>query len=151
MRMWLRRLRKLAGLNSSELMQLASAQWALIYAQLLVSMRPAGRLVTSSPAPGATDRPDDWEEIALQLSRAVNRAAGYGLFRPLCLVRSLALHRMLEARGLHGSEICVGVRQQEGGIAAHAWVRYQGMILGDTNRHVRRFTPLTDVRLASRR
>jgi hypothetical protein len=77
----------------------------------------------------------------------VRRAAAYGLFRPLCLVRSVALNRMLDQYGFHGSRIRVGVRLVDGKFAAHAWVEYEGQVLGDDVEHVRGFEELSDVRL----
>jgi hypothetical protein len=151
MGLWLFRSRKLASLSGAELLDIFSAQWALICAQVLVWVRPEGQLVAPGRQTFPANQPDNWEVTAQRLSAAINRTARHGLFRPMCLVRSVALHRMLEARGLTGSEICVGVRQQHGRFTAHAWVRYRGVILGESGRHVRTFTPLTDVRVVSPR
>ena len=107
-----------------------------------------GSLVTNDGA--ATLVPPAGGEVepeAIRAALAINRAAAYGLFRPLCLVRSVALSRMLEAGGMHGSRICVGVRRVRGRFAAHAWVEYRGQVLGDKEQHVSTFLPLDDLQL----
>lgn len=139
---------KLARLSPREWVELLQAQYALVAAQLLVWMRPTGRLVssthpsddTSSPSPALFAR-------AEQLALAVNRAAEYGIFRPLCLVRAVALNRMLERRGIYGSRIRIGVRMRHGRFAAHAWVEYDQRVIGDQDWHVGSFAELTDVQL----
>lgn len=140
--------RKLAGLDSAALGDLVRAQAALFSAQLLVWTRPVGSLVTNDGAAKlAPQAGGEAEPEAMRAALAINRAAAYGLFRPLCLVRSVALSRMLEAGGMHGSRICVGVRRVRGRFAAHAWVEYRGQVLGDKEQHVSTFLPLDDLQL----
>ena len=140
--------RKLAGLDSAALGDLVRAQAALFSAQLLVWTRPVGSLVTNDGAAKlAPQAGGEVEPEAIRSALAINRAAAYGLFRPLCLVRSVALSRMLEAGGMHGSRICVGVRRVRGRFAAHAWVEYRGQVLGDKEQHVSTFLPLDDLQL----
>lgn len=140
--------RKLARLRPTELADLIRAQAALISAQVLVWTRPVGSLVTNGGAAGPSPAGDrEIEPAARRAALAVNRAAAYGVFRPLCLVRSVALNRMLEAHGLHGSKVCVGVRKVRGRFAAHAWVEYKGQVLGDREQHVSTFVPLDDLQL----
>ncbi len=86
--------------------------------------------------------PPDSIMLASRLSLAVVRAAEHGLFRPVCLVRAIALHRMLEARGINGSRICIGVRYERGRFSAHAWVEYGDRVLGDHAGYVGAFAPL---------
>lgn len=147
------RLRKLARLSSAELVELLAAQGALIRAQLQSWLRPVGSFVSPiapaqppSASPGAAA---DAETVAraARLALSVGRAAENGIFRPACLVRALALTRMLEARGIHGSQLRVGVRLEDGEFSAHAWVEYAGRILGDRPENVTRYTPLSDVKL----
>jgi hypothetical protein len=87
---------------------------------------------------------------AARLATALQRAAENGPLRPECLVRSLALHNLLIRRGISGSVIRVGVRNDSGGFLAHAWVELNGVIVGDEPSHVRRFTRLErlDIRRA---
>lgn len=146
---WRHRLSRLAGLPRAEIGELLAAQAFLVLAQLLVWVRPEGRLIARSTAAGAAV-PGAPEPRALRLGRAVERAAEHGLFRPKCLVRALALHRLLEWHGLHGSRICVGVGRTAERFAAHAWVEYGGVVLADRAAHVRRYARLSDFHLHSR-
>ena len=151
---WRPRFRKLLALTPREFSELLWAQTALLRAQRLVSTRPVGELIAAGemPPPGAAGQnrmPD--METASRLALAVQRAAKHGVFRPLCLVQAVALNQMLEARGISGSQIKVGVRLQSGRFAAHAWVELDQRVLGDRETNVRRFEPLTDLQLLTRR
>jgi hypothetical protein len=147
-----RALRKLISLGPGAWFALLEAQWALLVAQALVMTRPHGRLTSphaarsSAPPSGEVARVDE----ARQVARWLNRAADYGVFRPLCLVRSVALCRLLEARGIRGGVIRVGVRVAGGGFAAHAWVEYDGQVLGDAEAHVATFAELSSLQVLHR-
>jgi hypothetical protein len=88
---------------------------------------------------------------ARELAVAVSRAAEHGLFRPFCLVRAIALQTMLAARGIRGSVVRVGVRNQEGRFTAHAWVVWRDEVLGDRADHVATFTEVDDLRILGAR
>ena len=146
-----RLLHKLATLSPREWVDLLQAQVALLAAQVSVWTRPTGRLVSpagsrddavsqSSSASALMDR-------AQQLGLAVSRAGDYGVFRPLCLVRAVALHKMLEGHGIRGSRIRIGVRMRRGRFGAHAWVEYGGRVVGDNIEHVGSFAELAEVHL----
>ena len=123
-----------------------SAQIALLYAQYLVWTRPQGRLVTVTSrrlAPGEVDRGRLPE--ARRLALAVRRVAAFGVFRPACLVRSIALCRLMESYGIHGGRVEVGVALSEGRFMAHAWVRWNGEILGDEEERIAEYRPLSEV------
>ncbi len=144
-----RALGKLAKLSLREWRELVEAELALFSAQLLVWMRPTGRLVAgtvpaSTPAAEPECSPDP---RAARWALAVERAAEHGLFRPLCLVRAVALHRLLERHGIHGSRIRIGVRLQDGRFAAHAWVEHRARALGEDAERVGAFAELADVQL----
>ena len=161
--------RKLATIDAAEWRYLLKGQAALLWAQALVWVRPVGELVHSEPGasgaagaePGPAAAPAGtaavpWaapagsparSDVAAQLALGVRRAAAFGLFRPLCLVRSVALNRLLERHGVHGSRIRVGVRLVDGRFAAHAWVEHDGRVLGDDVEHVRRFVHLSEVQV----
>ena len=85
------------------------------------------------------------------LALAVGRAAEFGAFRPLCLVRAVALNRVLERHGITGSHVRVGVRMRNGRFAAHAWVEYGDRVLGDNEAHVGSFVELSEVHLVDAR
>lgn len=144
------RLRTVLALDRHAMANLLLAQIALIHSQLLVWTRPVGRLVSVNevqpvpPAPAARTPPTSAADLAL----AVERAAENGIFRPKCLVRAVALQRMLEARAIRGGRIRLGVRWRDGRFLAHAWVELNGVILGSEVHHVPRFAPLAGIDLA---
>lgn len=155
LRSWRYRLRRLAELDVFELRLLAAAQLHLVRAKLAVRNRPLGDLVGIAATAGddvvVSAPPGDDEmvpESALQITRAMERAARHGLFRPTCLVRALALRELLITRGHVGSEIRVGVRKDAGMFAAHAWVELCGVALGEDASSLRRYVRMSEARLA---
>ena len=160
--------RKLATIDAAEWRYLFKGQVALLWAQALVWVRPVGELVNSEPGGGVVEAgastaapvaptaarpstapgaPPASTDVAGQLALGVRRAAAFGVFRPLCLVRSVALNRLLERHGVQGSRIRVGVRLVDGRFAAHAWVEHDGRVLGDDVEHVQRFVHLSEVQV----
>ncbi len=142
---WTWRLRRL---SVRELLLLAEAQRDLLACQLAKWRRPVGELLDWS---GAPDLPDangriHYREVEA-VAWAVTRAAAYGLFRPRCLVRSLAIQRMLRRRGVRAGSLAIGVRLRDGAFEAHAWVELDGAVIGDSHQHVQTFTRITDHRL----
>ena len=119
------------------------AQWALLAARGMVRNRPIGSLATPTVGNPAAD-PARLPE-ARRLALAVVRAASFGVFRPQCLVRSVALSQMLADRGISGALVRVGVRRKNGEFSAHAWVELAGETLGDANDHVGSFVPMTNL------
>ncbi|MGH7646938.1 MAG: lasso peptide biosynthesis B2 protein [Gemmatimonadaceae bacterium] len=148
-----RLLQKLATLSPREWVDLLQAQAALVTAQILVWIRPTGQLVAHSAASAAQSAnvSDHVESATMsraeQLGLAVSRAGDYGLFRPLCLVRAVAVHRVLEKHRIRGSRIRIGVRMRRGRFGAHAWVEYGGRVIGDNVDHVGSFAELSEVQL----
>jgi hypothetical protein len=108
-------------------------------------------LLRARAAAPAVEPTPEQRAAAARLALGVTRAAAYGVFRPLCLVRAVALHGLLERHGMPGSEVRVGVRWTEGKFAAHAWVEYGGAVLGDQESHVREFAELEDLQMVGRR
>ena len=141
---------RLARQTYAEWSDLVAAQKALIVAQLLVWTRPVGRFVEDAQnnSPGVQEpiarSSRTWRE-ALRIAVAVRRVADHGLVRPRCLVRSVALSRMLEQRGIRDSRVRVGVRRIDGAFSAHAWVELGQHVLGDDMRVVSSFAQLLDV------
>jgi len=135
----------------SELASFAWAQLELLWAQVIVWRRPIGRLIagaTPPPARGGEPASQTAQQRAATIARAVDRAARRGIFRPKCLVRSMALHHMLERSGIHDSMIRIGVRREGDELLAHAWVEHMGITLIDSPAAVATFTRLTDARVA---
>ena len=144
------RLSKLASLSEGERRDLLRAQLALLRAQLAVWTRPQGRLVGPSHGP-ATLPDEDASRRARRLADAVSLVSRRGAFRPNCLVRSLALSRLLEAEQVPGWHVRIGVRERTGRFEAHAWVELGTEVLADSSEHVASFERLADVRLVRAR
>jgi hypothetical protein len=141
----LRWLRRLHCLTAGEVWLLLEAQFALAASQFIRWLRPTGQLISIAPDRqiGANR---SHMRVAADIGWAVDRAARYGCFRPRCLVRSLAVQRMLRRRGIGASQLQIGVRVEGGRLAAHAWVEMNGVVIGDSLQYVRRFTPARDFR-----
>jgi hypothetical protein len=141
---------KVRGLAWRDWKDMARAQIALVKAQREMRSVPTGELVREGPSLTDTshaDRSDDARRIAL----AINRAAGYGLFRPKCLVKSRALRQLLDRAGVSGAQVRVGVQLSEGRFLAHAWVEYGGQVVGDDPAFVGRFDPITELQVSALR
>src|SRR6185437_2309636 len=98
-----------------DLVAFAWAQLELLRAQVIVWRRPIGRLIAESPPQPESPRQSPGQTVdqrAASIAQAVDRAARRGVFRPKCLVRSMALHRMLERSSIEGSVIRIGVRRE---------------------------------------
>jgi hypothetical protein len=136
-------LRKLVRLGARGWRDLLRAQVALLRAQRRLEREPIGALAIREnfTVEASTGDPARAETLA----HAVHRAAQYGLFRPYCLVRAMALRDLLVADGIHGASIRIGVRRANGEFQAHAWIRWGERVLGDEARHVARFTEVDDL------
>lgn len=137
-----RPLRRLASLSPGELADLLRAQAALAQAQWRAWFVPRGRLLRVTPAalPAPADRATIVE--AERLARVIGWTASYGLFRPTCLVRALALEALLTARGVTGAVVRIGVRRAPAGLEAHAWLELAGRPIGERDEVVRTLAPL---------
>jgi hypothetical protein len=139
------RLSRLASLSAGERRDLLRAQVALLRAQLDIWTRPQGKLVTPQHVPAAV--PDERAQTAARrLARAVTHVARLGVFRPNCLVRALALSRLLERENVPGWYLRIGVRERTGRFEAHAWVELGAEVLADSSEHVASFERLADMR-----
>ncbi len=137
------RLRKLLRLGARGWRDLLRAQVALLRAQRRLKREPIGALAIRENFTADISMGDPVRADAL--AHAVHRAAQYGLFRPYCLVRAMALRDLLLADGIRGASIRIGVRRANGEFQAHAWIRWGERILGDEPRHVARFTEVDDL------
>lgn len=71
---------------------------------------------------------------------AVTAAARRARFRAVCIERGLAAQTMLRRRGI-GATLYYGAAPGVDGLAAHVWVRWQGIdVIGGES--AARFTPL---------
>lgn len=135
--------RKLFTLTPGEFGDLALAQWYLLAALWTVRRRPKGELLRPlSVTPGASGVRNDAR--IKRLAVAVDRVARFGLFRPTCLVRAVALERQIRRAHVGNAVVRVGVAQVAGKLLAHAWIELEGQVIGDETWNIRRFTPLHD-------
>ena len=63
-------------------------------------------------------------------SRMVLAAARNSLVPSTCLERSIAIWWLLARQGI-ATQLRIGVRKDQGKLAAHAWVEYQGNAIGE--------------------
>lgn len=73
--------------------------------------------------------------------RLVATAAANHLPSTACLARSIALRAVLARRGVETS-MRVGVQREDGELAAHAWVEWDGRAIGEPEDVERRYLPL---------
>ena len=130
-------------------LDLVEAQLWVAWAQLLVRMVPKGRLVSRSfsASRAADEAPPVNLDLAERVATAVSRICRHGLLRPECLVRSIALQKMLVRHGVDDSRVRLGVRTRDGVFESHAWVECGGRLIGDEPGHVRTFMPLEGLSL----
>ena len=141
---------KLIRLRRAEWRDLLRAQAAVLAAHVRVWTLPQGRLVArraTGSSPVVTESAPAGRAEAL--ARAIHRVSRYGLTRPRCLVRAIALRRLLAAHGLD-AVVRVGVRQHDGKFHAHAWVEHGGTVLGDYAAHTGSFTELSELHIAEK-
>jgi hypothetical protein len=137
-----------------EIRDVAEAQLALLCAQAMRWLRPLGYLVDVADEPASVSAPaatSSQREAGERFARAINRATRYGVFRPKCLARAVALSQMLDAHGIGGHRIRIGVRRADGNFTAHAWVELDNWALGDNAWSIRSYVPLTSARVVNGR
>jgi hypothetical protein len=86
------------------------------------------RLALGSPTPGGPAR---GAEVVQKTCRTVAAAARYGLGRPTCLAKSLALWHLLQKQNV-ATQLRIGVNKADGKFEAHAWVEHDGMALNQS-------------------
>ncbi len=139
----LRRLRNLAALGPRGWRELWRAQAALLRAQRRLRTEPIGALAIREPFTSGAVSGDPGRAFAVAL--AVHRASRFGVIRPYCLVRAMALRDLLAEEGIRGASIRIGVRRADGEFQAHAWVRWGDRIVGDDPAYVELFTEVDDL------
>ena len=138
--------RWLVRLTPDRAFRLALAQRELLRARRMCRNRPVGSLVKVGGAvTPAEDSPNLAE--ARGWAHAVDWVSRYGVFRPSCLIRSLAVVALLERAGIRGASIRAGVRRENNRFLAHAWVELGEAVLTDQRRYVAQFEPWADLRI----
>lgn len=112
---------------------------ALIVAQVQLWTRKRGGIITRALTPPDSEITISQLRRGTMLGWAISRAARYGIFRPLCLARSIALQRMLMREGILGSRLRIGVRPEGHALKAHAWVTLNDIVVGDDPEFVSRY------------
>ena len=111
---------------------LLRAWLSLLWVDLGLRWLPFPRLQRwAQYAPGKTGRED--RTRGRRLAGLVSTAARHHLYPMTCLRRSLVLQRMLRQEGF-AAELCIGVRKEDGGLQAHAWVEVDGEPVGESER-----------------
>ncbi len=87
------------------------------------------RLAPLGPSPEVKPAPS-YAKRAQLTTRMVQAASREGLCRANCLGQSLSLWWLLRRQGIP-SELRIGVRKADDGVAAHAWVEFAGAVLND--------------------
>ena len=139
----IRRLHNLAALGPRGWRELWRAQVALLRAQRRLRSEPVGSLAIRESF--GTEAVSGDPGRAFAIAMAVHRASRFGLIRPYCLVRAMAIRDLLAAEGIRGASIRIGVRRADGEFQAHAWVRWGDRIVGDDPAYVSLFTEVDDL------
>jgi len=101
-----------------------------------ISFQRLPRLANRVQEPRASQR---GSVAVTSIAALVNSAAALSPLDCTCLHRSLVLCWLLARRGV-ASQLRIGVRQDENGFAAHAWVEVDGIPLNDSPEVHARFT-----------
>ena len=130
----MRGISRLLGLSRLEIGVLAWALWLLPIAaiaarvaRLPVAQQFVSRLIPRRALPSAVNP----AEYAATVGAMVSAAARRGPFRVACLAQSMVAFALLDARAISAT-LNVGVKKDQSGFAAHAWVRVgDTIIIGD--------------------
>jgi hypothetical protein len=86
---------------------------------------------------------EDAMPCARRTAFLVNAASAVNSLRLTCLHRSLVLLYLLGRQGITGT-LRIGVRKENTGIAAHAWIEVDGIPVNDSGGIVGHFAAFTD-------
>lgn len=122
----------------------------LVAARVLLACVPFRRLHRLFGSVSRPRSPADADRALVSLSRGravalrVRRTADRLPWRSTCLVRAMAGAALLSRRRIDGVSIRLGVRNDEGKLAAHAWLMLGSeILLGEEE--AEGFTPLADL------
>jgi hypothetical protein len=130
--------RRFHRLGGRELALFAEAACALTLATAAIRILPFRTVVRTMGYGGAEqDRGQADADVALEVRRAVKRAARRLPWTIVCFPEGLAAHWMLRRRGVP-SLVHYGIRQAESELTAHVWVTLgETVVIGEetTNLH----------------
>lgn len=120
---------------------LAEAWLTLAWVDLVIRFLPYGRwrhwLEEGDVSAGA-----GWERGEISaLIACSERVARHHYCAMNCLRRTVAQRRMLARRGV-SAQLHIGVKKEEAGFAAHAWLSYRGQVLNDADDVTERYVEL---------
>jgi len=114
-----------------EWLTLAEAWWFLLVSFLTLRRTSFERVYADAQAdPSESASASASLHQAQRLSRLVALSSRLHLLPMTCLVRAIALNRMLARRGIR-SRLCLGANKSLDRIHAHAWVEVQGQAIGE--------------------
>jgi Transglutaminase-like superfamily len=106
---------------------------------LRATQRTLGRFLSTPNVPGCKFD-GSMAKDAARIARMVHAAARYGLVRPTCLEKSVALWWFLGRRGI-ASSLRIGTRKSGDRLEAHAWIEFGGSALDDAGVSHRSYAP----------
>lgn len=123
-------LRRVPRLSSRELAQFAEAACALTVAWVAIKILPFRRLMRTTHFGSApVERlAAERSAVALEVRRAVKRAARRLPWTIVCFPEAMAAHWMLRRRGAL-SQLHYGLRSSDEKLSAHVWVTLGGEIV----------------------
>lgn len=138
-------MRKLLKLSPAEVILLLHAyRWLLWGRGELRGLRGEGWLIGDTERHAAEknrdNRPSD-DDIG-RMVRAIDRAARTPVRWSKCLQNSLALRKWLSTKGVL-ADLHIGVKKENQGIAAHAWLEFEDEVLNDTLDATSQYSALT--------
>jgi hypothetical protein len=134
---------KILALPATEVADLIVAQFYLLIAWATVRLRRRGDLLRTVSPNGPRSTRQDVGRLA-RVALAVDRVSRFGIIHPTCLVRAIALERMIHRVDAGPAVVRVGVLPGGQTLAAHAWIELDGRVVGDEPSFIRRFVPLSD-------
>jgi hypothetical protein len=137
------KIRKALALPWQDRRDLARAWFLLLVADVGLCVLPFRRMHRLLTASGANDvRPPVSRRPIERLTQLVSMAARNHLHEMSCLRRALVLQRMLGECGI-ATELQFGVnRDSPDTLGAHAWLEYEGRVIGEPQSLSARFAPL---------
>lgn len=123
------------------------AYWRLWQVALKIKIKPVKYIANNIElAATASERSNEVSaeglSRALSMQEAIRIASRLHFISVACLPRSLVLVSMLKQKGETNVVVKIGVAKTESGIASHAWVELNGLMVGEPESVAREFTQL---------
>ena len=118
--------------------------WQLLFFFHLALRRMSYERLTAATRPISENAPDASQALvsAQRLQRLVGYASRLHPIPMTCLVRSLALRKMLNRRNI-SAQVCIGMNKTLVEVHAHAWVEVKGQAVGESEEISARFATLS--------